>query len=87
LHAEINATIKAPRGLEIAYCTDTPCESCATALVNYGVQELYYLREYRKTEGRAILVNSGVDITRMGSPMFPDTWPHKFTASVIGGTE
>lgn len=66
LHAEVNALLKAPRGLTVAYVTTCPCEACATALVNYGIQEVWFRESYRTTEGLAVLEAAGVNIQTKG---------------------
>lgn len=78
LHAELNAVIKAPGDVEkMAFLTHSPCEMCATALVNAHVSEVYYNREYRERTGLFLLERSGVRITP-GVPVveeMSDAWP------------
>lgn len=51
VHAEMNAVAKATPGVHVVcFTTDSPCELCAVLLVNSGVEEVYYQREYRKTD-------------------------------------
>jgi deoxycytidylate deaminase len=61
LHAEVNAVIKAPGDIEkMAFLTHSPCEACATALVNAHVIEVHFNEEYRSQEGLFVLVEGGV---------------------------
>ena len=66
IHAEINALIKLdynnPKKKKM-YLTLSPCQMCAKAIVNAGVDEVIYQEEYRDTTGIEILKNSGV-VTR-----------------------
>jgi dCMP deaminase len=63
VHSEINALLKANfPGDRRAFVTDSPCPLCAVALVNGGVVDLVYAREYRDPEGLEILAESGVGI-------------------------
>lgn len=56
LHAEINALIKNTFGTgKIMYITDAPCLSCAKAILNAGIEEVYYSRDYRVTDGLKLL--------------------------------
>lgn len=68
LHAEDNACIKLDYNnpaRKILYCTDSPCEYCARRIVNAGISEVIYLREYRKTEGLEILARAEIPVTKM----------------------
>lgn len=61
LHAEVNAVAKAPRGEKLAFLTMSPCEACATLLVNAGVREVYFREAYRDPyPGFAVLHESQV---------------------------
>lgn len=63
-HAEMNAVAKATPGVHtVAYLTDSPCELCATLLVNMGVKHVFYQREYRKKNGIQVLKDAGVRIS------------------------
>lgn len=74
LHAEINATIKAPQGPKVAYITHNPCEACATALVNSGVTLVIYDEKYRSVDGISLLQSVNVEVRRLnaGSSITPD---------------
>lgn len=54
VHAEVNCIYFAARyGIQTAgsvmYCTDSPCKTCAEAIIQAGVAEVWYAREYRDT--------------------------------------
>ena len=64
LHAEENAAIACdvPRQTrKIVLCTHLPCLMCAKRLVNLGgVEEVYYLNDYRKKEALTLLKDAGI---------------------------
>ena len=66
LHAEINALLKLdynnPKRKKM-YLTLSPCQMCAKAIVNAGIDEVVYNAEYRDLSGVEILKDSGV-VTR-----------------------
>jgi len=63
IHAEINALIKCdynnPKNKKM-YVTLSPCQVCAKAIVNAGIKEVIFLKEYRDTKGISILEHSGI---------------------------
>tara|TARA_Y100000034_G_scaffold121635_1_gene166104 strand:+ start:218 stop:598 length:381 start_codon:yes stop_codon:yes gene_type:complete len=63
LHAEINALLKmdynVPKRKKM-YITLSPCRMCAKAIVNAGIDEIFYAVEYRDTSGLKILNDSGI---------------------------
>tara|TARA_Y100000310_G_scaffold310830_1_gene356472 strand:- start:19 stop:438 length:420 start_codon:yes stop_codon:yes gene_type:complete len=63
LHAEINALLKmdynVPKRKKM-YITLSPCRMCAKAIVNAGIDEIFYAIEYRDTSGLKILEDSGI---------------------------
>lgn len=68
LHAEDNLCVKldyTDQSEKILYCTAAPCEACAKRIVNAGIREVIYLREYRKTEGLEILKKAQIPVTKM----------------------
>ena len=70
LHAEINALLKLdynnPQRKKM-YLTLSPCQMCAKAIVNAGVDEVVYHEEYRDTTGIQILKDSGVQTRTFSS--------------------
>lgn len=93
LHAELNAVIKAPGDIEkMAFLTHSPCEMCATAMVNAHVVELTFQETYRDLDGLAILKQAQVRVlTPWGAyeeeawPMPPDDHDQFLTARDYGG--
>lgn len=67
IHAEINALLKMdynnPKS-KILYVTLSPCRMCAKAIVNAGIQKVFYDEEYRDTSSLKILRDSGVEVSR-----------------------
>lgn len=58
LHAEINALLKNNYGEgTIMFVTDAPCETCAKSIINGGIQEIFFRRDYRRKEGVELLRN------------------------------
>jgi len=70
LHAEINALLKLdynnPKRKKM-YLTLSPCQMCAKAIVNAGVDEVIYHEKYRDTSGIQILKDSGVQTRTFSS--------------------
>lgn len=68
-HSEANAVAFAARngvallGAE-AYCTLSPCKTCATLLIQAGIQKVTYLVEYRELWGLMFLIDSGVEVVQ-----------------------
>ena len=56
IHAEMGAILKAARsgyavgGAEL-YLTLSPCVDCAKLILQSGIKRVFYLQEYRKTDG------------------------------------
>lgn len=72
LHAEENAVINCdvPRQTEkIVFCTHLPCVACAKRLINLGgVQEVFYLTDYRIRDSLALLEQVGIRIQQYKEP-------------------
>lgn len=71
IHAEANAIYFASKkgiSLEgsIIYCTDSPCKKCAEAILQAGILRVYYLKEYRNTEGIELLRGKNIDCIDLG---------------------
>lgn len=72
LHAEMNAVAKAGRGNKVAFITPfSPCEMCATLLVNSGVIRVYFDEEYRLPGGLDVLDEVGIPYQQL-SPKASD---------------
>jgi len=65
IHSEINALIKMRFTPYHMFVTDSPCESCASAIINGGIRRLIYLREYRLTAGIELLRKAGVQVEQI----------------------
>lgn len=78
LHAEENAAISCdvPRATrKHVFTTHLPCPTCAKRLINLGgVEQVYYLHDYRRPESRDILARSAIDVAChvMGSDSTPE---------------
>lgn len=63
IHAEINALIKcdynSPKR-KIMFLTLSPCKMCAKAIINAGISEVVYDKEYIDIEGISLLKNVGI---------------------------
>jgi dCMP deaminase len=67
LHAEINALLKLDYNnpkQKAMYVTLSPCRMCSKAIINAGVNEVVYDREYRDTSGLEILRSVGVRVRK-----------------------
>jgi dCMP deaminase len=68
IHAEVNALLKCDYNnpkKKIAYVTLSPCRMCAKALVNAGISEVVYDKEYRNTSGLDILKKAGLKVRQI----------------------
>lgn len=68
VHAEINAILFAARmGISIdgatLYCTHSPCDGCARAIINSGLTEVVYSKDYGLS-GIALLMQAGISVKR-----------------------
>ena len=65
IHAEINALLKMdynnPKG-KIMYITLSPCVMCAKAIINAGIDKVYYLETYRDRDGIELLQKAGIHV-------------------------
>lgn len=65
-HAEIRLLGTMPNP-QIMVVSHSPCINCAKALVEAGVECVYYVKKYRLTEGIEYLVQHGVDVAQIGA--------------------
>jgi len=67
VHAEVNVLSRAVKSpaYSTLFITESPCLDCATLLLGHQVQEVYYLHEYRLTEGLNLLRDNRVGVFRM----------------------
>lgn len=67
IHAEINTLIKLdynnPKYKKM-YLTLSPCRMCAKAIINGGINEVIYDKEYRDTSGIHILEQIGIKLRK-----------------------
>ncbi len=68
IHAEINALIKCDYNstkTKIMYVTLSPCRMCAKAIINAGISEVVYDREYAPDlSGLTLLENAGIRVRK-----------------------
>jgi len=65
IHAEINALIKLDYNnpnKKIMYLTLSPCRGCAKAIINGGISEVVYHKQYRDTSGIELLQSAGIKV-------------------------
>ena len=65
VHAEINALIKCDYNYhkkKKMYLTLSPCNVCAKAIVNAGINEVIYLERYEQSTGLDILIDAGINV-------------------------
>jgi dCMP deaminase len=63
VHAEANALIKSPFGVDLLmFCTLTPCVSCAKLMINKGVRRVYAWKGYRSLEGIDLLRDANIPV-------------------------
>lgn len=70
VHAELNAIAYAarygiPTDRASMYCVYSPCPNCTFAIINAGITQLFYRREYRRTEGIDKLQSAGVSCLQL----------------------
>ena len=70
IHAELNCILKAQReGISIVgstlYVTHSPCEHCASLIIETGIWRVVYAEEYRSLVGVENLKLAGVRVERM----------------------
>ncbi len=72
IHSEINALLKLDytEPEKIMFITDSPCVACSKAIINAGIQHVYYLREYRVSTGLGLLRGAGIETTLLTLPDF-----------------
>jgi dCMP deaminase len=65
IHAEINALIKLdynnPKNKKM-YLTLSPCKMCAKAIINAGINQVFYKEAYRDSSGIDLLIKSGIKV-------------------------
>lgn len=67
IHAEINSILFCARngvssiGCDM-FCTTSPCQTCATAIIQAGIENVYFKNYYRDDEGIRLLINAGIGV-------------------------
>jgi len=66
LHAESNIISKIAKSSNSSvdstlYVTLSPCFDCAKLLIQCGITKVYYLEEYRNTDGIKFLLNNNIE--------------------------
>lgn len=70
VHAEANAIAFAARyGVQTQFSqmivTHAPCLECSKLIINSGIMRLYYLTEYRSSDGLHLLEKSGLAVRKV----------------------
>lgn len=70
IHAELNCILRAQReGIDIVgstlYITHSPCEHCASLIIETGISKVVYVDEYRSPQGLLNLATAGVKTKRV----------------------
>ncbi len=67
IHSEINALLKLDYSEKekILFVTDLPCVNCAKAIINAGIQEIYYIRDYRIKDSLKLFKKAKIKITKV----------------------
>jgi len=70
IHAEANALMKLTVSTESSmgatmFCTHAPCLHCAKLIYQAGIENLFYINDYRSEEGLDFLKKAGVEICQV----------------------
>lgn len=70
LHAEANAILKLASSTQSAkgatlYITLSPCKECSKLIVQSGITKVYYINEYKDSEGVHLMKDNGIDVQRV----------------------
>ena len=70
LHAESNAITKCSKSCysssnSTLYITLSPCYECSKLIIQAGIKEVVYLKEYRNTEGIDLLKKANINVYKM----------------------
>lgn len=76
IHAEINAIAQAAKnGVSIRdaaiYVTHTPCIHCMKVLINTGIKQIFYERDYKANTVRELLASTDVVIKKVEGESSP----------------
>ena len=75
IHAELNCLIKAAKeGVSVqgatVYVTMSPCRHCAALMIQSGIKEVVYAKQYRDNTGIQYLLDNGVDVWRISGEKY-----------------
>lgn len=70
LHAESNAILKcalsgSSTNGSTLFTTDSPCIDCAKLIIQAGVKEVYYKKEYRDHSGLLLLTQANINVQKI----------------------
>jgi dCMP deaminase len=68
IHAEANAILnstKADLSGCTLYVTQSPCIACAAIILQKGIKNVYYHKDYRVKDGRLFLEQHGIHVERL----------------------
>lgn len=70
IHSELNCVLRAAKeGISVLgstlYVTLSPCQSCASMLIQAGIKRVVYLQQYRCSEGLDLLRKAGIIVDKM----------------------
>ena len=70
LHAEANAILKLASSTQSAkgatlYITLSPCKECSKLIVQSGITKVYYINEYKDSEGVRLMKDNGIEVQRV----------------------
>jgi len=62
LHAEMNAIAKVDSTItdKVLFVTMSPCEMCASLIAQANIKKVWYLHDYRNSDGQKILYECGI---------------------------
>lgn len=86
IHAEENA-IKRLEGTGCGwgwdiYCTDSPCPSCASMIIRYGGQRVFFATPYRITDSLDFLIEQKIKVYRVTPAGYVIDWAIKDVVDV-----
>lgn len=74
LHAEENAIIRlrSSEAHPSLFTTSSPCVLCAQRIIQRDIEKVFYLNEYRSSDGLDLLRGQGVQVMRVFLQISPD---------------
>lgn len=70
IHSELNCVLRAAKeGISVLdstlYVNLSPCQSCASMLIQAGIKRVVYLEQYRCHQGIDLLLRAGIIVNKM----------------------